>query len=421
MAVINEDDKSLFILAGNGPYLNRGCEAIVRGTVNILRQCFDKPKFVCVSHFNSKEEFEEQRKNESDEDIIHLQSRRLNKREAISKFYRAETWKYLFHLAFKDRQLGYFLYDDILQLLPDAQAVLSIGGDNYSLDYGKPYMFTLLDDIVLNRDAPLVIWGASVGPFSKIPAYEEYMSHHLREITGIFARESITTDYLESIGLTENVYPVADPAFLMDSVEPGGIDDEIHIDDEAIGLNLSPLIARYVTGGNLDVWASKAASIIDSVAKTTEMPIYLIPHVTTPTSNDYSFMQQALSQIDSRKKDIFLVPPKYNATETKWIISKMSLFAGARTHSTIAALSSNVPTLSFAYSIKAQGINRDIFGHTRYCIDSAELSTENVSKQIKSMLDEKVSIRCELENEIPKIQSAALSAGVELKRLIEAV
>jgi len=70
------------------------------------------------------------------------------------------------------------------------------------------------------------------------------------------------------------------------------------------------------------------------------MPTYLIPHVTNPTSNDYAFMQRALSQIKDRNSNIILVPPDYNAAETKWIISRMTLFAGARTHSTIAALSS---------------------------------------------------------------------------------
>jgi hypothetical protein len=29
-----------FLLVGNGPYLNRGCEAIVRGTMAILCQAF---------------------------------------------------------------------------------------------------------------------------------------------------------------------------------------------------------------------------------------------------------------------------------------------------------------------------------------------------------------------------------------------
>ncbi|PKL58557.1 MAG: polysaccharide pyruvyl transferase family protein, partial [Methanomicrobiales archaeon HGW-Methanomicrobiales-5] len=290
--------------------------------------------------------------------------------------------------------------------------------DNYSLDYGVPKLFTGLDDIVLEKKKPLAIWGASVGPFDTMPDYERYMSCHLREVPGIFARESVTIDYLNSIGVTENVCPVADPAFVMDPVKPEGIEDVLPLDEEAIGLNLSPLMAKYVTGGDLKAWASKAASIIEGVAKTTEMPVYLIPHVTNPTSNDHEFMQRALSLITDRNGNITLVSPEYNAAETKWIISQMAFFAGARTHSTIAALSSGIPTLSFAYSIKAQGINRDIFGHTDYCMEPTDLDAEGVADQVTSMLDKSAAIRNDLAGRLPGVQRAALSAGTGLKHLI---
>jgi colanic acid/amylovoran biosynthesis protein len=61
------------------------------------------------------------------------------------------------------------------------------------------------------------------------------------------------------------------------------------------------------------------------------------------------------------KRRITRIPMNYNAAEIKWIIGQLTLFAGARAHPTIAALSSQIPTLSFAYSTKANGINRDIF------------------------------------------------------------
>ncbi len=70
----------------------------------------------------------------------------------------------------------------MLPHLEDAAAVLSVGGDNYSLDYGVPKLFTGLDDIVLEKRKPLAIWGASVGPFDTMPDYERYMSRHLREV-----------------------------------------------------------------------------------------------------------------------------------------------------------------------------------------------------------------------------------------------
>lgn len=413
-----DDERPLFILAGNGPYANRGCEAIVRGTTKILREHFRDPRFLCLTHIQSEEQFRRQCQEEADPAITHLHSNRINKKQALRNFWKPGTWLYAYRSLFNFDALKYQVYHDMLPHLDDAAAVLSVGGDNYSLDYGVPRLFTGLDDIVLEKEKPLAIWGASVGPFDAIPEYERYMSHHLREVPGIFARESVTIDYLKNIGVTENVYPVADPAFLMDPVKPEGIEDVLPPDEEAIGLNLSPLMAKYVTGGDLDAWTSRAASIIESVTKKTGMPVYLIPHVTNPTSNDHEFMQRALSLITDRNGNITLISPEYSAAETKWIISRMALFAGARTHSTIAALSSGIPTLSFAYSIKAQGINRDIFGHTDYCLEPTDLDAEAVASRVTSMLDDSAVIRNDLAGRIPGVQKAALSAGMGLKHLI---
>ena len=413
-----DDEGPLFILAGNGPYANRGCEAIVRGTTKILRAHFKDPRFLSLSHFQNEKQYQQQCLQETDEAITHLHSYRLSKRKIAQNFWKPFYLGYVYDHFRRPEALKYRIYKQMLPYLDDAAAVLSVGGDNYSLDYGVPKAFTDLDDIAIQKGRPIILWGASVGPFSAMPDYERYMSDHLQKVTGIFARESATIEYLESIGVARNVYSVADPAFLMDPVKPERIEDVLPLDEEAIGLNLSPLMAKYVTGGDLEAWTSKAASIIESVAKTTGMPVYLIPHVTNPTSNDHEFMQRALSLIKDRNGSITLISPEYNAAETKWIISQMTLFAGARTHATIAALSTSVPTLSFAYSIKAQGINRDIFGHTDYCMEPTDLDAETVASRVTAMLDESAALRNDLAGRIPGVQRSALSAGMGLKHLI---
>lgn len=412
-------DGPLFILAGNGPYENRGCEAIVRGTVKIIRAQFRNPRFICISHFQSERQFNEQCQSEVDYAIAHLAACKLNKKVLINNLFRPEIWTGLCQYYFSHDNFYSWVYKDMISYIQDSSAVLSIGGDNYSLDYGVPKLFTSLDDIVYARGKPHIIWGASVGPFSAMPDYEQYMSRHLRRVTGIFARESATIEYLRSIGVTENVCSVADPAFLIDPVKPKGIKNELPIEKEAIGINLSPLMAKYMTCGNLELWTKMSAAIIETILKIIEVPIYLIPHVTIAGSDDYAFMQSVLSLIHQKKNNLILVPPIYNAAEIKWIISQMTLFAGARTHSTIAALSSGVPTLSFAYSIKAQGINRDIFGHTAYCLNPTDINAKRVSDQMKNMLDQDAGIRRELNERIPIIQKSAGYAGIKLRQTIE--
>jgi colanic acid/amylovoran biosynthesis protein len=418
-----DDERLLFILAGNGPYENRGCEAIVRGTTRILRNTFPSPRFVCISHFQNDNQYQVQCKKETDDAIIHLSARKLKtKAGMLQTFWKPETLHSAFQHFFNRDAYYRSVYQDMIPSLDKASAVLSVGGDNYSLDYGVPILFTTLDDLVLEHNKILAIWGASVGPFSRDPVYERYMSYHLRKVSGIFARESETVKYLERIEVNKHVYPVADPAFLMDPIKPLGIEKDLEITENAIGLNLSPLLARYVTNGDTIAWAHYAASIIGNVLKKVEMPIYLIPHVTSPHDNDYAFLQNVLSLVQKKhngRVTMKIIPPHYNAAETKWIISRMTLLIGARTHATIAGLSSNVPTLSLAYSLKARGINQDIFGHTRYCLDPADLTAETIAGRIRFMLDNMPEIRRNLLERIPKIQGSALKAGSHLKQLMQ--
>jgi polysaccharide pyruvyl transferase WcaK-like protein len=201
----------------------------------------------------------------------------------------------------------------------------------------------------------------------------------------------------------------------MDAVQP---DEKIYINEGAIGLNLSPLMAKFVTGGDMEQWTKIAAAIIAKVASRTERKVYLISHVTNPNSNDYTFMQRAVSLMPGEKDKITLIPPIYNAEQSKWIIGQMTVFAGARTHSTIAALSSGVPTLSFAYSIKASGINRDIFGHTDFCLEPPKINAEIVSGRISSMIDEAEMIKSELKTRVPIVQRSAQKSANILEHLI---
>jgi colanic acid/amylovoran biosynthesis protein len=406
-------NKNVFILAGNGPYTNRGCEAIVRGTVKILRHHFDEASFLTYSQFKTEDGLSIQKSNEEDSDITHDEIWGCKKRFDCS-WFATNVAKYLFPWALK-----HMFYRHLKPNLPQARAALALGGDNYSLDYASPPIAcTALDDLVVSRGKPLVIWGASVGPFSKDPAYEKYILEHFRKVH-ILARESLSCEYLNNHGLVENVHQVADPAFLLDPREPDKTKLDISIDEGAIGVNISPLLANYNSGGDKGAWAAASAKIVEAIIAKTERTIYLVPHVTGTAGNcDYSFLRNVADLLDQRKAQVFIIPDTLDTAETKWVISKMDLFVGARTHATIASLSSCVPTLSFGYSVKSRGINQDIFGHTKYCIQATELTPDVVAERVSEMLKNLDSIKEQLREIIPEMKDRALSAGSILKEIL---
>lgn len=401
----------MFILAGNGSYTNRGCEAIVRGTVEILRKSFEEPRFLVISNYLNCKEYKKQLCGETDPAIMH---RRCHYIFGSSRYYQPAWWLQTICSKLIPPLGKRLSWREMLTYLPQALAVLSVGGDNYSLDYGIPKLFLGLDDLILQSGKKPILWGASVGPFSKKPDFEKKMIKHLAR-TIIFARESMTVEYLKQQGLIDNVFYVADPAFMMKAIEP---QEKPYIEEGCIGINLSPLLARHVCGGNLSSWVRYVVEIIECIARKLKRTIYLIPHETTAHTDDYLFLKNVKNFLDEKKIDSILIPPIYNAAETKWIIGQMRVFAGARTHATIAAISMGVPTLSIGYSVKAQGLNKDIFGSLDFCISASDINPAVFSDKIADVLNRHSTIRSHLQTVLSNIQSRALDGGRFLKEVI---
>lgn len=401
--------RNLFILAGNGPYDNRGCEAIVRGTVEIIRKTFRNPEFVVYSYFIADEQREKQIKAESDKGIIHIGTC-ASKLNVIQKGIRK-----LRNQMFPDIKRK-AMFAPLLPFLDNARVVLSVGGDNYSLDYGIPHKFTDLDDYAREHNKPLVIWGASVGPFSADPAYERFMSLHLKKQKAIFARETRTIDYLSSIDVKENVYQVIDPAFAMEPVKPKNF-AELDALPGSIGINLSPLLGKFVIKEySSNQWLKLAVEIVKAVHEKFRRPIFLIPHVFIANSNDLDFLREIKNQIGL--DDIYLIGEEYSAAELKWIISQLSIFAGARTHATIASFSSCVPTVSFAYSTKAEGLNQDIYGDLTLCIKPNNLSPQTVCEVLDRALANEDQLRTQLQRKMAVYLPEVYKSGDLLNRIL---
>ena len=86
-----------------------------------------------------------------------------------------------------------------------------------------------------------------------------------------------------------------------------------------------------------------------------------------------------------------------NCMQLKGYISRCRFFIGARTHATIAAYSTGVPTLVVGYSIKSRGIATDLFGTDQEYV----VSVQSMKKE-SDLLDAFLKIK-EKESEISSI------------------
>ncbi|NLE04746.1 MAG: polysaccharide pyruvyl transferase family protein [Crenarchaeota archaeon] len=377
-----------FVFLNNGPYANRGCEAIIRGTLELFKD--HKISYNNIAFFRSSSEMELQNKIDSGK-ICHYQAFEKNL-SLIAKVLRKTG------LTNKNNKIS---EKRIKELIKPSTACFSLGGDNYSLDYGFPKPMIDMDKIILNENKPLFIWGASIGPFTKDPYFEREMVKHLNKATTIFVREEDSLHYLDSLGLEKKLFLMADPAFLMKTKIPTGKKIPT-IEPGSLGINLSPIMQKFINKNNSHVWIDMACEFLSILQKKTDRNIYLIPHVSKRGNSDFIFMHELLLRLKN-KKNITLIDDIYTAEESKWIISNFHVFCGARTHSTIAALSSCIPTLSLSYSIKSSGINKMIYGSQDYCFPVSSFNPDKTASAILSMVDSRRSISAHIASVLPKV------------------
>jgi len=401
-----------FLLAGNSSYRNRGCEAIVRGTAAILRRSFGANAQFVLAQFGEKSDLEAQGTAESDHAISHI----------LLSYKKFSTVWLLDQL---DRRLGLDTHGRYCMLkheVGNVCASLQVGGDNYSLDYGRPYMYFNLDDYLVRQSVPVFLWGASVGPFNSDLEFADFAHAHMDKLSGIFVRETRSLEYLRRNGVGKHARLVADPAFAMLPEMPGSKDlPSAALNGNPIGLNFSPLMSRYVTGGNLNAWATMCAQTVVAIMKTSGENILLVPHVFAPQNDDGDFLADVAERVERETRTAVCVTSReLSAAQIKWVVSHCCVFVGARTHSTIAAFSSGVPTLSLAYSVKARGLNQDIFGSLDYCVDPQHATPENIADRTRTLLSDASRIREHLAAKLPAITARAFAAGDILAEFLHA-
>lgn len=392
------------LFVGNSSYYNRGCEAIVRGTMRIVEHRFGKQLSVSAGVFADEEDVAWSNRQESDSRIRTFS---LHDRPYSASWLKRKL----------NKKLGTSFRDQVPRVYEEAKTArwaLQVGGDNYSLDYGRPERHFRLDRALWAEGMPSLLWGASVGPFSKDPQFESVAIRHLRNFHRICVREEESASYLAVHGLT-NVTLVADPAFLMEPAAPENLFDASAVKGW-VGVNLSPIMWRYAAGMDFDQWTAHSVSYLSLLLRKLDR-LLLIPHVQAPTLGrcDWKFISLLLSRLPGGDRErVQVLPDTLNAAQLKHCISGCRAFIGARTHSTIAALSSGVPTLSIAYSTKARGINRQIYGHLENVIEIEGFTADSAAEATLRFLSQAESEKGFLRERIGAIKEMALAAGAHL-------
>ena len=378
----------------SGAY-NRGCEAIVRTAVAEIKKQFPDA-VIDVASFNP----------ETDAVIKPLVNNIISQKPIALERY-SFNWflASIYFKIFKSEDFAYKLaFKNIISKIKNYDVFISVGGDNYC--YGESSDIYTLDREIKKAGKKLILWGASVGQEDLTPAKIQ----DLQRFDLLLARETLTEKVLKNAGC-KKVKLVADGAFLMEKTElplP-----EKFLENKTVGFNFSPLVfARNPQS------KEAAFQLVEHILATTDFNIGLVPHVIIETNSDYETLKEFFEKYKETNR-FFLLPDHLNATEYKGYISRLRFFIGARTHATIAAYSSEVPTMVLGYSVKSKGIAKDIFDEEKLVLGIDEISdAKKLIAKFEEMKTEEHSIKEILKNKIPEIKAMSQKAKEYLAKII---
>lgn len=384
----------LYMHAGSG---NHGCEAIVNSLCHMIKE-----KVLLVSYRGAEDEAY------SLKELCEIrQERSFAKKKAAHVLY------YIYRKLTGDGESFIrYRYHGIFKGKP-APLAISIGGDNYCYD-------SMLNDLRLANSAfnkkgtKTILLGCSIEPelLENKQIVEDLSNYHT-----IIARESITYEALGRVfdQAEPRLFCYPDPAFTLGRKElplPQGFTQ-----GNTVGINLSPMIQgkESCEGITMENYRNMIRFIIDH----TDMQIALIPHVVWEQNDDRRPIHELYESFQKTGRVVEIEDG--TCEELKGYISRCRFFVGARTHATIAAYSSCVPTLVVGYSVKARGIAKDLFGTSEhYVIPVQSLKEpEDLTEGFRWLLSQEDGIRKHLLEFMPKYQEKAFLTGKEVDRLWE--
>lgn len=381
--------------------MNHGCEALVYTISEQIKEIYPDSEITLASYFKEDDD----RFDFPNVDSI-IQNNMWLVRFTIPWLVYQIDKRLLGSNAVQER----FMYcRACYELARDADICIAIGGDTYCYNKGKEHW--PLERKIKKLGKKMLLWGCSLEP-EDIPGE---MAEHLSNFDVITARDPITYEALIEGGVKSKILHCADPAFLL-PVQACRLPDGWK-DGKMVGLNFSPMVMGNVQ--RKDDSRKAIYALIDYILNSGEDNVVLIPHVRLGFSDDMDELRPIYEKYKSTGRVLLVDDDSLNARQLKYLISKCRLFVGARTHATIAAYSTGVPTLSIGYSVKARGIARDLFdseeGMTVSIKDIG--GTDKLVEAYKGICERQSELKKTLLEIMPEYQKKALISSEALKEL----
>ena len=322
------------------------------------------------------------------------------------------------NILVKNAELQHYLTSDV---------IVDLSGDMLTEDYGVHVVYShylpLLMALAANK--PFILCAQSIGPFKWTKFLARFLINRARAVS---VRDPITSTYLTGIGVPEsNAIMTADMAFLLEPCADERIDEILKEENislsnkNVIGISLSALIAdkfnKFNTQGKEHNFEDFISSEIVKICKQYHLSPMFVAHVTGPVreKDDRIICQQVANKVQrALQEDCLVLKGNYKPDELKGIISRCFLFAGARMHANIAALSSGVPVLAISYSHKTPGIMQ-MFSQGDNVIEIEKIDSISFQNALENLINSRDSIISVLREKLVQVKGAS-NKNIELVR-----
>lgn len=373
------------LLYGQGSYDNRGCEAIVVSTAKQIKEVGDR-KIISAT-------FDYKKSKNKHNDLIdkyinhyYKENELKGNYKKLNEYYKSITFDYMNF----EKLYQYEVIDEI----KESDICLSIGGDNYCYGYSR-WLYAINDEI-RKQNKKNVLWCASL--YEELT--DEDLINDMKNFDVIMAREPITYRALQKYVDKKRLLLVPDPAF---SLEPKKVKLNNIFKKNVIGINVSPLVLK-----NDSKTYESVVELIKYILNNLECNVALIPHVFLEESNDLDVLNRLKKDFINDDRVALIDDKKYDCRELKYIISNCQFMIAARTHASIAAYSSCVPTLVIGYSIKSKGIAEYLFGDYKdYVISYNDLTPSKLKDLFMLLYTKKDEIKKHLKYKMKSIDYEA--------------
>lgn len=397
--MLDSEIKKKTVLYGHTGSNNRGCEAIVRSTVKLL-----KNEGVNSDIATYRAEDDVRAGIDALGNLIEYRS--YNNKNSMTRVVNG-IMKKVFHYEYPYEK---YVQQDVFKAVKKTGSAVVIGGDTYCYGRNPCVSSYNLLKFAHKIGAKTFLWSCSIG---KEDLENEKISY-LKRYDMIFPREALTYKNLVDVGIPESkLCLMSDSAFVLESQEtilPDGF------------TNVFAYNPSYTLGAgeNKEQLIRSRVAFLKYILNHTDMKIALIPHVYSQNQGDALCAKEVAKLLNCPER-VYLFDQDYTCEQLKYIISKCRFLVAERTHASIAGYSQIIPTFVIGYSVKSIGIARDLFGtDSGFVVSYKDIINDNdLINPIMDFISREEIVRQQLATIIPEYKQKAVNAARILSDFLE--